>query len=125
MLAKHLEHRLNCATRGCEAFALDDSNYCANHQPQLSIEQSVLPPLRTQIAIAVVCTAIAVWFLPWITSAIKAASGPRQIVQTFVLHTSCPRRPAPDEQLVVLAGSDGSPHECVYVQSRGAYGVTK
>lgn len=124
MLERHLEDRLSCASKGCQAFALDDSNYCADHRPQLSIAESALPPLRTRVAIAVVC-GLAICFLPWLFSAIKASASAGQVVQTFALYAECPRRPAPDEQIVVLAGDGKRPHECVYVRSRGAYGVTK
>lgn len=126
-LPDHLRDRepLGCVQRGCQSTALDDSNYCANHRPSLSVDQAALPPLRVQMMLATAATALALWFLPWLTSAIKAHRGPHQVVQTFALHVSCPRRPALGEQLVVLAGDGSAQPECVYVSGRGTYGVTK
>lgn len=120
------EERLGCKFKGCQAAALDDSFWCRGHRPELQIDQTRgQMPLRWQMALAAGCTALFVWFLPWLASAIKASPSAAEVVQTFGIHVAC-RRPALGEVLVVIVGETGNtPHECVYVRSRGAYGVTK
>jgi hypothetical protein len=120
-----LRERLGCARADCDRDALDFSNFCELHRPELQIDQTRGPmPLRWQMALAAGCTALFVWFLPWLTRAIEASRSRAQAVQTFGIYVSC-RRPEPGEQIVVLVDAGGAGHECVYVRGRGAYGMKK
>lgn len=117
-LKGYLERWLSRAKNACQSYG----DYCADHRATLSADHSGLPSLRVQVLLASGCVALFVWFLPWLSSAIKASPSAATIVQTFEIHVAC-RRPALGEQLVIIAGARGeAPHECVYVRSRGAYG---
>ena len=56
---------------GCPADALDDSNYCEAHRPQLLIDQGEAPSLHAQVVIGIVVAAIVLWFLPALNQWIK------------------------------------------------------
>lgn len=79
-------------------------------------------PLKGYFAIGSVAAALFIWLLPSLDAAIKASSAPR--VQTYVFLVSCPRRPVQHEQVVTVDDGRGG-RECLYVRSRGAYGVTR
>jgi hypothetical protein len=118
--------KLGCAFKGCIADALEDSFWCEAHRPELQIDQTRgRMPLRWQMALAGGCTALFLWVLPWLASAIKASQSAAEVVQTFGIHIAC-RRPELGEQLVIVVGPGGvAPHDCVYVRTRPTDGVTK
>ena len=85
-----------------------------------------LPSLKVQVSIGTAIAVLVLWVVPAINAYIKRHLEP-ETIQMFALSVRC-RLPGENEAVTVLvrdAGSVRQRSECVYVRSRGAYGVAK
>jgi hypothetical protein len=85
--------------------------------------------LKAQIVIAVVSLALFLWVLPALVACIQhqITLRPAAVETSFALSVQC-RLPTQHEQVTVLvrdAGGAQQRADCMYVRSRGAYGVAK